>query len=128
MVVCVLHATSCLYSVHPYRILSTKMSSNVYDCWEKFRREYLQHILRLGELIIAFAIGTSTLVAFGTQYWVETEEYREGLWVKCPSGADEECVYLPVIGLESESPSMRGMFCAMFVTTSYNSLYTYIRG
>ena len=74
------------------------MSSSVIACLTKFRHEYLEHVLRLGELVLAFAIGTSTLVAFGTQYWSETEDFHKGLWVNCGKDAQGKCDFLPITG------------------------------
>lgn len=76
----------------------TKMASfNVYACWAKFKREQLSHLLRVGELILSFAIGTITLISYGTQFWVETADYRHGLWINCSTKPNVPCVTLPLV-------------------------------
>ena len=69
-------------------------SCNVYACWAKFKREQLGHLLRLGELILSFAIGTITLISYGTQFWVETPDYHHGLWINCSAKPEVPCAAL----------------------------------
>lgn len=79
-------------------VVYTNMASgNVYACWGTFKREYLAHLLRVGELILSFAIGTITLICYGTQFWVETADYRQGLWIKCSTKPNVPCETLPLV-------------------------------
>lgn len=76
----------------------TKMAPcNVFVCWGAFKREYLPHLLRLGELVLSFAIGTITLISYGTQFWVETADYHQGLWIKCSTKPNVPCETLPLV-------------------------------
>lgn len=72
-------------------------SCDVYVCWRMFKREQLAHLLRIGELILSFAIGTITLISYGTQFWVETADYRHGLWINCSTKPGEPCKTLPLV-------------------------------
>ena len=74
--------------------------------WGTCKREYLDTLFRLGEVLLAFSSGVMMVVAFGTPYWVEqsfpsgrgkggevqeNNLYHSGLWQNCT----------PTIGCES---------------------------
>lgn len=86
----------------------TKMAPcNVYVCWGTFKREYLAHLLRLGELVLSFAIGTMTLISYGTQFWVETADYHQGLWINCSTKPNVPCETLPLVVEHGKSSRAR---------------------
>ena len=74
-------------------------------CAEHFRVEYADTMCRIGEVLLSFSGGTTTLITFGTAFWIQATKQEEtepvfhsGLWQNCTISQTIECTRLPVSG------------------------------